>query len=166
MSTVGFQLATPSRGSGGMEPRTFERTIASGYSEAQGALLVLDSSNNLVSCGADPTLIAGVAVTPGGAIATSSIGFFNILGRNEFPLLKMQAYALKDQRFIAPYVGTLPTTPGGQFGVVRDTDGVWKIDFSDDVNQVLVYMGNRNNTLEGSLPLAICMFLDAVVQPV
>lgn len=169
MSTVGFQLASPSKGSGGKMPRTFERTIATGYAEAQGALVYIDASNTIVACGADPTLIAGVAVTPGGTDTPSVVaeGGFNILGRKEFPPLSMQAFSIgEEERFIAPYVGTLPTNPGGQYGVIRDTDGVWKVDFNDDVNVVLTYTGNRNTALQGSLPLAICTFLQSVVQPV
>lgn len=167
MSTVGFRLATPSRGSGGKIPLTVERAIASGYAEAEGALLLINATNKFEACGADPALIAAVALTPGGADTSG----FNILGRKEFPPLFMQGISLAGEHFIAPYLGTLPANPGGTYGVVRDSDGVWKVDFTDDVNVVLTYTriptfdpGSADGS--GLNQLVIVEFLPTVIQPV
>jgi len=162
MNSVGFTLAAPSKGSGGKEPLTVERALASGYAEAQGALVVVNSSNQFAAVAADSLLIAGVAVTPGG---TDTSGF-NILGHKEFPPGYIQVYALKGQLFAAPYVGTLPTYDGGTYGFVRDTDGVYKGDFTDDVNVALTLVGRRTAALDGSLGLVLVRFLDSVCQEV
>jgi hypothetical protein len=166
MATVGFRLATPARGSGGKIPYTFERALASGYAEAQGALVLIDGTNKIAACGADPTSVAGVALTPGG---TDTSGF-NILGHKEFPAGYMQVIACGDEHFLAPYVGTLPTNPGGQYGVVRDSDGVWKVDFAETTTKVVTYVGiptfspgdasgaGQNGEVE-------VMFIGTVVQP-
>lgn len=167
MSTVGFRLAQPARGSGGMIPFTVERALATGYAAAEGALLLVDGTNKFAEVAALPTSIAAVALTPGG---TDTSGF-NILGHKEFPPGYMQGIALAGQHFIAPFVGTLPANPGGQFGVIRDTDGVWKVNFADDVNVVLTF--TRIPTFDpgsadgvGLNDLVIVQFLDSVIQPV
>lgn len=162
MSTVGFTLAAPAKGSGGKIPLTVERAQASGYSEAQGALLVVNSSNQFAACAADATLIAAVALTPGG----SDTSGFNILGTKGFPPGYMQGIQIKGQLFAAPYVGSLPSADGGAYGFVRDTDGVYKVDFNDDTNVVLTLVGRRTSSLEASLGLVLVRFLDAVVQEV
>lgn len=137
MATVGFQLDQPARGSGGKFPKTIEKPILVGYAEAEGALLAYDGTN-FVACGADPAQIAGVALTPGGADTSG----FIILGRKEYPPNTMQAILPKDQEFKVPFLGVLPATSGDNFGVTRDADGVWKIDFNKPDKPTFTYLGN------------------------
>lgn len=137
MSTVGFQLAAPAKSSGGMIPLTVEKALATGYAELQGALLVVDVDGKYAAAGADVTPLAAVALTPGG---TDTSGF-NILGHKEFPPGYMQGMSLRDTQWKAPYVGTLPSVAGGQYGYIRDTDGVYKVDFNDNINVVLTLVG-------------------------
>lgn len=161
----GFQLADPAKGSGGKIPDTVEKTIDSGYAEAQGALLYVDESGNFAACAADAALIAAVALTPGGADTSG----YNILGRKEFPPLKMQGISIANgQRFIAPFSGSLPAAPGGQYGFVRNASGIYVVDFDEVVNVCLVYLGvvDFNPAVsaadEGLVEVA---FLPSVVQP-
>lgn len=165
MNGNGFQLAVPARNSGGKIPQTVEKALVGGYAEAGGALLVVNGSDQYAACGADPAQIAAVALTPGG---TDSTGF-NILGKKEFPPGYMQGILIQGQKFNAPYIGALPAAPGGQYGVIRDSDGVWKVDFNEIVNAVLQYLGvpDFNPSLaDASEPFVMIQFLDEIVQMV
>lgn len=134
----GFQLAAPAPGSGGRIPETVERALAAGYAAAQGALLLVDADGKYAECGVDPAAINAVALTPGG---TDTSGF-NILGTKEFPSGYMQGILIRNGvRFISAFVGAIPAAPGGQYGVIRDADGEWKVDFNDIVNVKVVYTG-------------------------
>lgn len=155
----GFILAAPAPG--GFVPPIVEKALAAGYAEEQGALLIVNGSGQFAACGADPALVAAVALTPGG---TDSSGF-NILGHKEFPPGYMQGIAVRGQEFRAPYVGTLPAADGGQYGVIRDADGVWKVDFDEVVNVVLTLVGRLTNDPEDQ-PEVLVRFLDSVVQDI
>lgn len=155
----GFILA--SAAPGGSIPSIVEKALAAAYAEDQGALLVVNGSGQFAACGADPPLIAAVSLTPGG---TDTSGF-NILGSKEFPPGYMQGIAVRDQLFRAPYVGTLPAADGGQYGVIRDTDDVWKVDF-DEVAAVAVTLVGRLTNDPEDVPEVLVRFLDAVVQDI
>jgi hypothetical protein len=164
VTSVGFQLASPSPGSGGKIPPTIEKLLASGYAEAQGALLLVNASDEFAACSADPAAIAAVALTPGG---TDTSGF-NILGTKEFPPGSMQGISIANGvKFISDYVGSLPAVPGGQYGVIRDSDGIWKVDFNETINVVLQYLGVvdfRPDLADASEGLVLSSFLPAIVQ--
>lgn len=159
MSTRGFVLASGSPG--GAIGQLPEYPLAVGYAEAQGALGFINSSGQFEACGADPALIGGVANTPGG---TDTSGF-NITGKKEFPAGYMQVIALRGRRFRAPYIGSLPAADGGQYGVIRDSDGVWKIDFNEVVNVALTLVGRLTASPEAQAEV-LCEFLDDVTQPI
>jgi hypothetical protein len=156
----GFILASGSPG--GTIGSIPEYPLAVGYAEAQGALGFINSSGQFEACGADPALIGGVANTPGGPDTSG----FNILGRKEFPAGYMQVIALKGRRFRAPYVGALPAAYGGQYGVIRDSDGVWKVDFNEVANVVVNYVPPSLTESPLSQAEVICTFLDSVQQPI
>jgi hypothetical protein len=169
ISGVGFQEATPARGSGGKQPRTVEKALAAAYAEYQGALLVVDGDGNYAACGADPALVAAVAATRGG---TDSSGF-NILGHYEFPPGYMQGISTADgQQFLAPVVNGPLAGVAGQdsYGVTRDTDGVWKVDGNKlNVNPVVKFQGYPDRSPadaagSGQDTLVLVTFLPAVVQ--
>lgn len=116
---------------GGLTPRVRELPLAAAQSGKRGALLLQDGSGNFATCGADPASIAAVAASDYG---TNSLGF-NHLGVDGFPPGYMQGYLLTDEQpFHAQYVGTLPGAIGGSYGVVLDSDGLWKVDFTETVN--------------------------------
>lgn len=155
---MSFQLANL-RGS--MLPRMVEKTVASGQSFNRGALLLMDSNGQYAECGADPAAIAAVANSDYG---TDTTGYIRT-GHKEFPPGSMQGISIANQVvFSAEYVGTLPAAEGGSFGVVKDTDGRWKVDFTDTTNQRVKLVGlswtqsplNRNRV--------IVEFLSANVQ--
>lgn len=113
----------------GMTPKIKERPLAAGASGKRGALLLVDANGAYATCGADPAAIAAVAESDYG---TNSTGFG--LASHEFPPGFMQGSSVSDsQPFHAQYVGTLPAADGGSYGVVLDTDGQWKVDFTDTV---------------------------------
>lgn len=139
---MSFQLAYPK---GVAVPRIIEKSLAAAQAFEVGALLVADANDNWAECGADPASIAAVACSPAGADSTG----FNILGRREFPSGKVQAIALSAEVPLScKYVGTLPAVNGGTYGVVRDTDGFWKLDFSEVTAMQFKLVDRRTNSPE------------------
>lgn len=142
-------------------PRTIERALASGYAANKGALLVLNGSNQFAECGADPAAVAAVAIGAGGADTDG----FNITGRKEFPSGYMQAYwPGNGQLFLARYTGTLGT-PGTAYGTVRDTDGLWKVDFAETTTTQVIFHKSLNVAPE-SLPLVLVSFRAAIITQI
>lgn len=112
----------------GQVPRIVERPLASGASFPQGSLMVVNGSGQYAECGADPASIAAVSATACGTNATG----FGWNTKHEFPPGYMQGINIgPDVRFRAKYVGTLPAADGGNYGVIKDSDGQWKVDFAD-----------------------------------
>lgn len=155
---MSFILAEPD---GTDIPRTIERDQAAGSAYTQGALLLVDGSGNFAECGADPAAIAAVAASGAGADASG----FNILAKKGFPPGKMQGYTLKGKTFSAKYVGTLPGADGGTCGVVKDTDGDWKIDFAEATVKPFKLVGRRTNSPE-NIPRVLVRAVDSFVQDI
>lgn len=146
---------------GGTIPETVEKALAAAYAAAQGALLVVNGSDEFAECGADPALIAAVALTPGG---TDTSGF-NILGTKEFPPGYMQGISVAGGTlFRATYTGDLPAANGGQYGVVRAAGGNWKVDFAEVVNVCVILVGRLTDSPEDQ-PEVLVKFLADHVQP-
>lgn len=137
-----------------------ERDIVPGAAYPQGSLVLVNGSNQFAECGADPASIAAVACTDVGADTTG----FNRFGSKNFPPGRVQAIRVtRERRFRALYVGTLPGVDGGSYGVVKDSDGKWKVDFTETVNTRLKLVGRRTNSPE-NLPQVVVVFLAANVQ--
>lgn len=144
----------------GHTPRTKQLAVAAGAEFEKGALLVRDANGAWAECGADPASVGGVSET---AYGTDTSGFIRT-GKKEFPPGYMQATLVGDEQlFLAEYVGTLPAADGGAYGVVRDTDGSWKVDFAETTNTVVRLQGRRTNAPE-NIALVYVTFLPAVVQ--
>lgn len=151
---MSFQLAHLD---GARVPRTVEKPVAAGASFARGALLLVDANGAYAECGADPAAVAAVSNSDYGSDASG----FNPTGRMEFPPGFMQGTSVQGEHvFSAEYVGTLPAAGGGSYGVVKDTDGRWKVDFGETTNTrvKLVNLGwtrsplNKNRVLVSFLP--------------
>ena len=155
---MSFMLAEPFEDGVG---RTIERPQAAGSSYLQGALLLVDANGAYAECGADPVAIAAVSASDAG---TDTSGF-NTFGVKGFPPGKMQGYTIKNKTFSALYVGTLPAADGGVYGVVRDTDSKWKVDFTDTTATRVKLVNRRTNSPE-NLPRVLVRFIDANVQDI
>lgn len=153
---MSFRLANPD---GQSAPPTVERDLAAGASFPQGSLMLVNASGQYAECAADPASIAAVAATPCGADTSG----FNMLGRKEFPSGKMQGINLHRQRFRARYVGTLPAADGGSYGVVKDTDGQWKVDFAETVATRVKLVGRLTNSPINQ-PEVLVEFIEANIQ--
>lgn len=137
-----------------------ERDIVPAAAYLQGALLLVNGSNQFAECGADPAAIAAVACTDVGPDTSG----YNRLGQKNFPPGRVQGIQVTRERlFRALYVGTLPSVDGGSYGVIKDSDGKWKVDFAETVNTRLKLVGRRTNSPE-NLPQVIVKFLAANVQ--
>lgn len=122
---MSFQLAHPV---GTAVPRVVQKPLAGGYAALEGALILADASDNFAECGADPAAIGAVAISAGG---TDTSGFVRF-GKKEFPPGFMQGIVWDPNViFSARYVGGLPAANGASYGVVKDADGYWKVDFTE-----------------------------------
>ena len=155
---MSFYLAEPDGQSIG---RTVERAQASGSSYPMGSLLLVNASNEFAECAADPAAVAAVSASAAG---TDTSGF-NPLAVKGFPPGKMQGHAVRNQIFSAKYVGTLPAADGGSYGVVKDADGEWKVDFAEVVATRVKLVGRRTTSPE-NLNRVLVRFLDTVVQDI
>jgi len=155
---MSFQLAHPD---GTHVPRVVTKPLAASQVFLEGALLLEDSNAAYAECGADPAAIAAVA--PNGAGPDTS--GFNILGVKPFPPGFMDGISVRNQIFSARYVGTLPAADGGSYGVVKDTDGYWKVDFNETSATRVVLVGRRTTSPE-NIARVLVRFLDANVQTI
>lgn len=154
---MSFQLAYPK---GMAVPRIVTKALAASQAESAGALYIADGSDNFAACGADPAAIAGVGLFGCGADTSG----FNILGKKEFPPGYMECYALTAEiAFSAKYVGSLPGVNGGSYGVVRDSDGLWKIDFAE-VTTTQFKLVDRRTTSPENIARVIVVPLVARIQ--
>jgi hypothetical protein len=130
----------PARTIGGTVPDTKRRVYKSGETWAIGALMVFDANGELVECGADPSLISGVAAQasdtgPGFAMADSpSVITYRALETTIFEANRNTVFSGRGVNG-----GTDPVTPtqtmlDTQFGVAVDANGIWVVDIADTTN--------------------------------
>ena len=143
-------------------PRGRELNAAAGLSVNVGALVVLDASFNVAECGADPVSIAGVTE---GEYGTSTNPLYGTLGARGFPPGKIVITAVQDEVvFHASYVGTLPAANGASYGVVKDADGDWKVDFTDTTATRVKLLQREWTQSPLNVPRVLVSFLAANVQ--
>jgi hypothetical protein len=96
---------------------------AAGQTFGLSALVVLDGSKNVTECGADPALIYGMALEPAGK---DPEGAYTIV-----------APAFEGQFFWMPCSAdpVIATHQNNSYGVAKDADGIWHVDFSDTTNK-------------------------------
>lgn len=124
----------------GMIPRTIERAVTSGGAWLQGAPLVINGSNEFAEAGADPATIHCFALTPAG---TDTSGF-NILAKKEFPPGYAQGITVAlNKRFRAFYTGSLPAADGGDYGITKGADSIWRVDFGKTGGSARVRLVDR-----------------------
>lgn len=141
------------------EPLTKEKAVDSSVvSFNKGALLTVDAQDEYVEAGADPAIVQAIALHGYGANTT---GFGAIGGRREFPAGRCVAVGARGQRFRARYTGT-PAL--GAFGVVRDANGDWLVDFTDAV-ATRFQVTRLLNTELGGITEVEGYFLDANTAP-
>jgi hypothetical protein len=151
----------PSHIDGQKMPRTIEKSTAAGSAFNDGALLLANASDEFAECAADPAVIGAVAASGAGADTTG----FNRLGVKGFPPGKVQAHWVGDEQvFSAEYVGALPAAAGGSYGVIRDTDGRWKVDFNETVNTRVKLQSKKPTESPINRPRVLVTFLPANVQ--
>lgn len=141
--------------------RTVERPVATGSDFNDGALLLVNASDEFAECGADPAVIGAVAASGAGPDTDG----FNRLGTRGFPPGYAQAHWIGDEQpFSAEYVGTLPAAAGGSYGVIRDSDGRWKVDFAETVATRVKLQSIKPTASPINRPRVIVTFLAANVQ--
>ena len=141
-------------------PRVRVLPVQSGSAWSKGALLVRNANAEWAECGADPAAIAAVAEHGVGA----DVSGYAPLNVKEFPPGQAIGTLIQGETaWRAEYVGTLPAADGGSYGVVRDTDGRWKVDFADTV-ATRVRLVNRFTRSPENVAQVEVVFLPANVQ--
>lgn len=152
---------TTARLHGTKVPPVRELPVTAGQAFELGALLVKTGAGAYSECGADPTSVAAIAES---GFGDDAAGFGAGPRRKEFPPGMMQGTkVMGEQPFLAEYIGTLPAADGASYGVVKDTDGRWKVDFADTTNLVVRLVGRRTDAPENVRKVEV-IFLPAVVQ--
>lgn len=142
-------------------PRTVERPVVAGSDFLQGSLLLVNGSDEFAECGADPASVAAVAASGAGPDTSGR----NPLGERGFPPGYVQGHSIQgEQLFHAEYVGALPAVAGGSYGVVKDADGKWKVDFAEVTNVVVKLQSLKWTEAPLNQPRVVVSFLPAVVQ--
>lgn len=150
----------PTRVAGEKVPEIDERDYAAGSTFNQGALLLVDANGLYAECGADPAAIAAVADC---GVGTDTSGFIRT-GKKEFPPGRVRGTMVKNgQKFKAKYVGALPAADGGSYGVIKDADGFWKVDFNE-VAATRVRLVGRLTDAPMNQPFVEVVFLPSAVQ--
>lgn len=152
------------RARGVAAPRIREKDVAAAESWPGNPPVYMDSNGKWAQCGADPAVIAGVACTAYG----DDVSGFNPLGVKGFPPGRCQVTLAGDeQQFHAEYVGTKPSVAGGSYGIVKGSDGFWRVDFTDTTNTRVVYDGDYITDPSVATPTRVLFhFLAANVQDI
>ena len=140
-----------------------QKPVAAEAEFNRGALLVMDEDGAWAECEEDPEAI--------GAIAESSYGpdtsGFNKLAKKEFPPGYMQGTKVQGEvQFHAEYLGDLPAADGGSYGVTRDEDADWKVDFDKTGEDARVKLVGRWTDAPINRSRVMVSFLAANVQVV
>jgi hypothetical protein len=67
--------------------------------------------------------------------------------------------------FTCRFVGSLPANNTGQFGTVKDTDGLWKIDFAEVTVKTLNLVGRLTTAPESQNRVIVSFIPTTVVLP-
>lgn len=103
-----------------------QQTDASAQTYKQGAMVFLDPANSFLvtECGADPVIIYGIACGPAGK-------------HPEGALVTTLSKLGTGQKAWMPFSVSSPTKAlyqDREWGIAKDSDGVWVIDVADDLN--------------------------------
>lgn len=120
---MSFLLAAP-QGQSMAEVRV--KPIVAAGAWLEGAPLVVDANGNYAEAGADPALIYAFSTHD---VGTGSGSLYPV-GTKEFPPGKCIGVRAEDNLFAPMYTGTLPANAGGDYGVTKGADGIWRVDFA------------------------------------
>jgi hypothetical protein len=141
--------------------RARELPLAAASAFLRGAPLLKDANGAWAECGADPALIGAFAESDCGTNA----GGFSHFGTKEFPPGYMVGTLVQNEVvFRARYIGTLPAADGGSYGLTKDSDGLWKVDFSKTTTTARLKLVGRLTNSPENLPEVLVVVLAANVQ--
>lgn len=159
------RIIQPARVGGTGVPEVLSGQYTTGQTFLKGALLVYTAAGELSECGADPALVAGVALEKAG----SKPGFDAansptvITGRvQEISFAKSNRSTIFSMRGVNG--GTDPVTPAQtnideQYGALKDANGIWTLDIAEVTAKVFhivdVDIDNK---------IFFCKFLEAVLD--
>ena len=103
--------------------------LAAAQTFKTGALVLRDGSANIAECGADPAVIYGVAEEPAGKEPVDAV--------NKIIVTR----ATEQTRWWFP-TSAAPTSAnsGVNYGVTKDADGIWYVDFTKTGGTARVYV--------------------------
>jgi hypothetical protein len=100
--------------------------VAAAQTFVEGALVLLNASGAIAECGADPVAVLGVAAHDAGV--------------NPDPTLQLVSVADGDSTFFMSGSRAMTQADvGDSYGVAKDADGIWHIDFTEvTVKQIVI----------------------------
>lgn len=122
----------------------------------KGALLV-NSSGKLAEAGADPTVSLGVALTAATGVTDKPVMYVPMSQDVEFEISADRSGAL----------GTGQVTEGnlnGEFGVARDTNGIWYLDLDETTTRVFRITEIPKGMTGVNMPRVIVKPLLAIIE--
>lgn len=139
---AGNRFIEPARMRSASAPAVITGVYTSGSTFLKGALLVINSSGELAECGADPTLVNGVALEAAGSHPGYNIagGVTQVTGRTaEVSYVPADAVQVFSMRGVNG--GTDPSTPaltniGESYGALKDANGIWTLDLAETTTLV------------------------------
>lgn len=126
--------------------KTAEYALKSGETFLDGALVLLDGSEDIAEVGSDPAAVLGVAMGKGGDHVDAT--------------LQLVALGSETAEFLMS--GTIDPVKAHinqDFGVVKDADGIWTVDISETTALVVHIV-----TIDTLRKLFTVRFLTAVLQ--
>ena len=160
------RVFTPQVRPGGGAPESVSVAYTTGQTFKKGALLAYVAAGTVSECGADPTLVAGVALEnagskPGYDAANSPTVF---TGRvQEVTMARANRQTIFTARFVTAAGGD-PTTPtqtliNEQYGVAKDSNGQWYVDGDETTAKVVEIVD-----FDADLKIVYVKFLEAVLD--
>lgn len=102
--------------------------LAAAQTFKTGALVLRDGSANIAECGADPAVIYGVAEEP----ATKEI--------TDATKIIVQKATETAKWWFPTNVAPTSANSGVNYGVTKDADGIWYVDFTKTAGSARVYV--------------------------
>jgi hypothetical protein len=140
-------------------PRVIDRPLAAGASFLRGSAVLVDASGNIAECAANPAAIAGFSESGAG----TDTNIFNNLRTRGFPPGRMQFVSCRNQVYRCKYLGTLPAADGGTYDIIKDSDGLWKVNFASSAAARVKLVGRLTNSPENVAEVKVRV-IDANVQ--
>lgn len=103
--------------------------LAAAQTFKTGAFVLRDGSANIAECGADPAVIYGIAEEPAGKEPVDAVNKIIVTKATEFT-----------KWWMPTNVAPTSANSGISYGITKDADGIWYVDFTKTAGSARVYV--------------------------